>query len=477
MRPIYQFAPRVPAPARPSLHRRASGVWLAAGLACLLPLRAARANDEVPAPPQAQPIVLQGGTIHPVSGPDIPDGQLIFDHGKITAVGQHLTLPADAEVIDVAGKHVYPGLIAAHSVLGLSEVPAVRATLDYAEPGAINPNVIAGTAINPDSELLPVARANGVLTALSVPTTADGLISGTSTLISLDGWTAGSMTVKARVGLHVFWPVMRIERDPRFPKPPEDQQKDLAARLRQLKEAFAAARAYGKALDAAGAAASSQPSGGEHPASAAVAKPATDLRLAAMLPALRGEMPVFVHADEIQQIEAAVQWADAEKLRLVIVGGQDAWRVAKLLKDHDAAVIVGAIHSLPMRRWEAFDTPFTNPAKLQAAGVRFCIADDGTDFDAPHERNLPYQAAQAAAHGLPKNEALASVTLYPAQILGVADRLGSLEPGKDATLIVTNGDPLEIMTQVEMAFIGGRAVDLSNRQTRLRDKYQQKFRH
>ncbi len=415
-----------------------------------------RASDELPAPPQPQPILLRGATIHPVSGAEIPGGEILFENGKITGVGRDLHLPEGTKVVDVTGKHIYPGLISAHTVLGLTEVQSVRGSTDVVEAGAVNPNVRAQVAINPDSELLPVARANGILTALAVPKTADGLISGVSTLIHLDGWTWENMTVKAGVGLHVFWPELRIEQDPRYPQTPEEQQKGIDARLRHLQETFESARAYRKAAESGGPA---------H----------EDVRLAALLPVLREQMPVFVHANDIRQIEAAVRWTATEHLKLVIVGGQDAWRVTDLLKQHDVPVIVSPVNALPLRRWEAYDTAFANPGKLQAAGVRFCVANDGSDFEAAHDRNLPYQAAQAAAHGLPRDEALKAVTLYPAQILGVGDRLGSLEVGKDATLIVTTGDPLEIMTQVEAAYIDGRPVDLSNRQTRLYDKYKRKY--
>ncbi len=429
---------------------------LAAILWCGIAYPSTRANDQIPAPAQSQAIVLRGATIHPVSGPDIADGEIIFANGKITAVGHDLPIPEGARVIEIVGKHVYPGLIAAHSALGLTEIQSVRGNTDSAEVGTINPNARAQVAINADSELLPVARANGILTALAVPRTGDGLISGISTLIHLDGWTWESLTVRADVGLHVFWPDLRIDRSPRYPLSPEDQQKEIDVRLRRLQETFDAARAYRRAVESG-------------------TGPRPDVRLAAMLPVLKGEVPVFVHADDIRQIEGSVRWANAERLKMVLVGGQDAWRVTDLLKECDVPVIVSPVNALPLRRWEGYDTAYANPGKLHAAGVRFCIANTGSDFEAAHERNLPYQAAQAAAHGLPRDEALKSVTLYPAQILGVADRLGSLEVGKDATVIVTAGDPLEIMTQVEAAYIDGRPVDLSNRQTRLYEKYRRKY--
>lgn len=439
---------------------------LLAALALLLAATTIRANDNVPAPPQSRAVAIQGATLHLVSGPDIAEGTLVLENGKITAVGGPGTpAPEGALVLDARGRHVYPGMIAANTVLGLAEIPSVRATLDFAETGAANPNARAQVSINPDSELLPVARANGVLTALVVPKTGDGLVSGLSALVNLDGWTWETMTVRPAAGLHVFWPSLRIEKDPRFPKPPEDQQKEIDARLRQLRDLFAAARAYGK-----------EPATAGNPGSGPGSKPpVSNVRLEAMQPALRGEMPVFVHASELRQIEDAVAWAGTEKLKIVLVGGQDAWRAAALLRERDVPVIVSGVNVLPARRWEGFDAPYANAARLQAAGVRFCIAGDGSDFEAANERNLPYQAAQAAAHGLPRDEALKSVTLYPAQLLGVADRLGSLEPGKDANLFITDGDPLEILTHVESAFIAGRPLDLSTKQTRLNDKYRRKY--
>lgn len=195
-----------------------------------------------------------------------------------------------------------------------------------------------------------------------------------------------------------------------------------------------------------------------------------------MASVLDGDVPVFVHADDIRRIQAAVDWAQEENLRMVLVGGKAAWRVADLLKEKDVSVIVEHIHTLPERRWEGYDTPFVNPLRLYEAGVKFCIAGSGgAPFASAHARNLPYQAGTAAAYGLPKEEALKSVTLYPAQILGVADRVGSLEVGKDATLIVTDGDPLEIRTHVEKAFIQGRTVDLGSRHTQLYQKYKTKY--
>jgi imidazolonepropionase-like amidohydrolase len=201
-----------------------------------------------------------------------------------------------------------------------------------------------------------------------------------------------------------------------------------------------------------------------------------DLRWEALMPVFDGKLPLFVHANTVAQIEAALAWANEAQLKIVLVGGQDAWRMAPQLKENDTPVIITLSTALPSRRDDGYDSAFGNAAKLHEAGVRFCMAMNGRNSEAPHERNLPYEASMASAFGLPKEEALNAVTLYPAQLLGVDDQLGSLQTGKAATLIITNGDPLDFPTHVEAAYIDGRLIELSNRQTRLRDKYRLKYR-
>lgn len=413
------------------------------------------ASDQVPAPKQDHPIALVGGTIHTVSGATIENGTVLFIDGKITALGRKVELPEGTVSVPIQGKHVYPGLIGAHTTLGLVEIGAVRASRDYAEVGDIKPNVRAEVAINPDSELIPVTRANGITLALSCPT--GGAISGTSALIMLDGWTWEAMTLKAPVGLHVNWPRMGVRRSRWETRSEKEQLKERDERIQMIRNAFAEARAYLKAKDAE--------------VQKGVPYHDTDLRWEAMIPMLKKEAPVFIHANDIRQIQAAIDWAIEEDINIILVGGADAWRVTDLLKTKNIPVIIDAVHNTPMRRWEAYDTPFTNALKLHKSGVAFCIAYS----HAANARNLPYNAATAAAYGLPKEEALKSITLYPAQILGVADRVGSLEVGKDATLIVTNGDPLEITTQVEREFIQGRDIDLTSRHTQLYKKYKTKY--
>ncbi len=436
--------------------KHTKSVWLVFAVVLALLANTGLASDQVPAPPQEHPIALVGGTIHTVSGATIQNGTILFEDGKITKIGTNVQLPSGTERIDVSGLHVYPSLIATTTNIGLVEIGSVSATRDYAERGDINPNVRAEVAINPDSDIIPVTRANGVALALTMP--SSGVISGTSALIMLDGWTWESLTLKAPAGMHVNWPFMGVSTSRFVRTSPEDQKKRRDENIKKIKKAFAEARAYMKAKEAEG--------------SKGIPQHETDLRWEAMIPVLKGEVPVMLHADEIRQIQAALDWALGENLKVVIVGGRDAWRMSDMLKEKDIPVVISSVLTTPMRRWEPYDAGYTPAKKLYEAGVKFCIAGGRGASD---QRNLPYHAAMAAAYGLPKDEALKAITLYPAQILGVADQVGSLEEGKDATLFVSNGDPLEIMSNVEMEFIQGRKIDLTSRHTQLYAKYRTKY--
>jgi imidazolonepropionase-like amidohydrolase len=411
------------------------------------------AGPEIPGAPQDRPVALIGGTVHPVEGPDIAGATLVFSQGRIVALGTEVDVPQDAQQIDVSGQHVYPGLINAAGRLGLVEINAVRSTVDYQETGQINPNAKAQVAVNPDSELIPVTRANGVLLALTSP--VGGLISGTSAVIQLDGWTWEDMTLKAPVGMHIQWPSAPSGRA-RDPEARQRQRASQQEELELLEKAFQDAAAYRAARQS-----------GEYQK--------VDIRWEAMLPVLEGSVPIIVEADQLAAMEAAVAFAARHRLRLIIRGGYDALHCAELLKEHQVPVIVQSVHRLPLRRSDPYDAPYALPQKLHAAGIAYCIAAPGS-FDAANLRNLPYEAATAVAYGLPADEGLKAITLYAAQVLGIDDRVGSLAVGKDATLIVTSGDPLETDTQIQQAWIQGREVDLSNRHKRLWQKYQEKYR-
>lgn len=433
------------------------------GCVLLLIGSAALASTNVPEAPQGGVLRLSGATIHTVSGETITDGTLIVVEGRIGAVGGSdlAYVPGAGQTgelttIDLDGLHVYPGLIAANTVLGLVEIQAVRSTVDVAEPGLINPNTRAEVAINPDSENFPVARANGVLLALTAPLGGNGgLIAGRSAAIQLDGWTTEDMTLRAPVAMHIGVPNLRIPDGIEGPQRSRlIEQRD--ERVARLEESFDQARAYRKAKDAGSLV-------------------EVDRRWEAMMPVFDRELPVFAVAYDLMQIRYALRLADEYEFDLVIVGGDDAWRIADVLAERNVPVIVGAVHIPPQRRWEGYSTPSENPVRLHQAGVKVAIANLGGTFEAPHERNLPYQAAEAVAWGLDPEEALRMITLYPAEILGIDDRVGSLEIGKDATFIVTDGNPLDIRTQVRRAFIQGREIDLSSRHTALYAKYAERL--
>jgi imidazolonepropionase-like amidohydrolase len=410
------------------------------------------ASNEVPAPPQNHDVALVGGTVHPIEG-DPFEGSILFSKGKIVAMGKDIEIPSNAQRVDVTGKHVYPGFIDAATDVGLIEIGSIRATRDQSETGQFNPNARAEVAVNPDSELIPVARANGVLLAVTAP--EGGVISGTSALIQLDGWTWEDMTVRAPLAMELNWPNMTTVRAWWQRESERDQLRQRDERLRQIQQTFADARAYLTA----------KKSGSD--------KVEYDARWEAMIPLLEGKIPLAVNANELQQIQAAVAFAQQERVKLIIVGGADAPLCADLLKKYDVPVILTGTQRLPQRRYSAYDDQFTLPQRLRELGIRYCIAGSRS---ASYVRNLPYQAGMSAAFGLPRGEALKAITLYPAQILGVDDRVGSLEAGKDATFIVTTGDPLETPTQIEQAYIQGRKIELTSRHTRLWEKYKEKYR-
>lgn len=396
----------------------------------------APASDQIPGAPQRKPIALTNAAIHPITSQDIPVGTLVFDKGRITAMGAQVQIPADAEVIDVQGRHVYPGLIEAHSQLGLREISSTKATLDSYELGQLNPGLLAHVAVNPDSEVIPVTRANGVLLTLTAP--SGSLVSGQASVIQLDGWTWEQMTLKPSAAMVVQWP----------------SSEDEVTTLRKL---FADAKAWQAARGQSNS------------------RQRYDVQLDAMQSVLNGDLPLLIAADTVSRIQAAVAFCAEHKVRMILFGGYDAPECAELLRKYEVPVIVDAIHRDPRRNHDDYDAAFTLPLRLQQAGLSWCISGSGRG-ETWNTRNLPYQAGTAIAWGLSHEEALRSITLYPAQILGIADRVGSLAVGMDATLIVTEGDPLETASHVTRAWIQGRRVDLTSRHTQLRDKYTEKYR-
>lgn len=412
----------------------------------------AGASDQIPGSPSTQPVALTNATIHTVSGRTIERGTVLIADGRIAGINS--PLPVDTRVIDCDGKHVYPGLIDGSDDIGLTEIDSVRGTRDVVEAGQINPNARAQVAVNPDSELIPTTRSNGVLVAHVMP--EGGLLSGTSAVMMLDGWTWEEMTLRGSAGVVLNFPGMSVRRSR---ENPDDEKRQLEARDRQLLEldrAFDDARAYALAS----------------PTTATTRTANFDARWEAMRPILDRSLPLFIRADEMGQINAAVAFAKRQNVRCVIVGGRDADRSAELLKSAEIPVIITGTHRLPGSPDDAYDAVYALPARLKSSGVKFAISFSGMTGGV---RNLPYQAASAVAFDLSPEDALASITLWPAQILGVEKNIGSIETGKDATLFVADGDILEIPTLVERAFIQGREVDLNDRHKMLRDKYQKRI--
>jgi imidazolonepropionase-like amidohydrolase len=324
-------------------------------------------------------------------------------------------------------------------------------------------------AVNPDSELIPVARANGITHALTLPT--GGTVAGRSGVVALDGWTWEDMTVRGPAALHLNWPGMdlnlegggrrRRRRAPDNPdedKGPEKQAEERRARIKEVDDFFEEARAYDK-----GRASGGIPDGKTVPA------------WEAMRPVLKGEIALFIHANEERQIRAAIAWVEKQGLKnVVIAGARDADRCAAELAKAKIPVIYENVFDQPARDTESYDVHFTAPKRLFDAGVPLAFSVGSGSWGTWGQRNLPYSAAQAVAFGLPADEALRAITLTPARMLGIADRLGSIEKGKEASLIAVDGDILDIRSNVKRMWIAGIERSLQSRHTRLYEKYKER---
>ena len=440
---------------------RTIALTLALGAVGVFAPTATHAQVVIPTAAQSAPVVLKGATIHTVTKGTITNGTIVMDRGKIVAIGgPEVATPRGAKVIDYTGKHIYPGLIDAYSAVGITEIGAVDVSNDINETGDFNPNVRPEVAVNPESRHIGTTRSAGVLVAFSTP--GGGVISGMSSAMSLEGWTWDEMSMKGSAALNVNWPDPNA-RPRRFgggPPPgmggrggPQPAPKTYAEQVEQIRNYFAEARAYRDALKA-----------GQNVR--------TDSRYAAMIPALNGEIPVIVAAEGVAQINDAITWAKQEGVKLVIRGGRDAVQVAARLKAESVPVILTSTMAAPSRSDEGYDEAYRTPAQLHAAGVKFVIAGES---GALYSYRLPWDAGVAVAFGLPEEEALKSVTINAAEVMGVADKVGSLEVGKEATLIITTGTPLDMTSNIVQSYIQGREIDMNDMQKQFFKKYMEKI--
>ncbi|MEH8021373.1 amidohydrolase family protein [Rheinheimera metallidurans] len=409
------------------------------------------ANDMVPAKAATGPLLLTGVTLHTVTAGVSSNTDLLIVDGKIAAIGQGLTAPEGATVLALDGKHVYPGLIALANQLGLTEIDAVRSTDDTNEVTQTNPDIRAKVAYNADSEVIPTIRSNGFAYAMVYP--SGSMLMGQSSLMQLDAWNYQDAVVADGTGLHVRWPNADSLGSRWNPKPADEVRKANAAQLEKLQQHFKSAKAYFDAEQAG-------------------LNKGIDSRWQAMLPVFKGERPLFVHADDARQIRQAMLLAKEYGVKLNIVGGRDSWRMADELAAAKVAVIYTAPYGLPTRGDENYSQAFITPKVLQDAGVEYALSLDGY-WDT---RNVVFAAGQAISFGLTPEQALRSVTINAAKIAGVADKIGSIEVGKAASLVVSDGDIFDYLGhKVTHLWIDGRAVDLNNHHKQMHDKYQQRI--
>ncbi|QYK02549.1 amidohydrolase family protein [Shewanella psychrotolerans] len=401
------------------------------------------AHDMVPAAPQNQAIVISNATVHTVTNGVLASTDVRIEAGNIVEIGSQLATE-DAQVIDATGKHLYPGLIALNTSIGLVEVEMMRPSNDSYEVGQSNPQLLAVSAFNPDSEIIPTVRVNGITHAQVVP--QGNALAGQSSLVSLDSWTIEDALVVTPKQFHLYWPTqgrLAIDDEKR-----QQQLKQYHQQLESIKSALQDGYRYYLAANAN-----------------KIDK--IDNRWQAMLPLYQGQGQLFIHADSSEQIEQAIAITTPYRFKLVIVGGYDAWRVAEQLNEIGASVIYPHTLSLPMRKDEPIEMSFKVPNLLKQAGLPFALGFS-SDWNA---RNLPFAAGQAAAYGLSQDEALKSITLDAAKILGIDD-MGAIAVGYKANILLSSGDILDpLSSKIEAVFIDGRQIDLNNRQQQLYQKY------
>lgn len=431
-----------------------SGIGHRSGLSFLASLGMTLAISALHGQVQTGTYVIRGGTVVPVVGAKIPNGSVVISGGKIQAVGANVQAPQGATVIDATGLFVYPGMIDSGTELGLTEIGSVPGSTDTREIGDFNPQDVALSAVNAHSELIPVTRVNGVTTVVTSATGA--LMSGTAALIDLWGWTTDEMAIKPRVAQVMSYPSSGGGgRGGGFGgRPQGDASETVSRQVRAMRDFFADARAYAE-VKARLAAGGSVPNA-----------PRVNQAMESLVPAMRGEMPVIFDVNTIDQIRGVLALADSFKLKVILRGPRDAWRVADTLAARGIPVIVGPTTQVPGTD-DPYDAIYAQPGALVKAGVKIAFQTSG----ASDVRDLPYNAALATGYGLDMDEAMKALTINPAQIFGVADRYGSLEPGKVANVIVTTGNPLDVRSNVKYLFIRGEQVPLTDRHTKLYEEF------
>jgi len=425
-------------------------------ISCLFAIAIVFAQETIlPASAQKETIALTNATIHVGNGQVINNGTVVFKNGKITEVGANVST-AGAKVIDCKGKHIYPALILTASQLGLIEVNSTRATIDASEIGDMNPSIRSLVAYNTDSKVINTLRTNGILLANVIPD--GGIISGSSSVVQLDAWNWEDAAYKADVGIHFRMPsLLNRQRGARGggAQPGQQAAPDPVKRgleqIENVKIFFREAKAW-------------------------LAEPKhenTNLKYEAVRNLFDKKQKLFVHCNIVKEMLIAVDFAKEFGFDVVLVGAVDSWQIADLLKQNNIAVILHQLHNLPTMIDDDIAQPYKTPGMLQKAGVLFTINDDDGNS---RYRNLPFNAGTAAAYGLTKEEALTAITLNAATILGIADKTGTVETGKDANIVVSEGDILDMRTNIiTQAFIQGRQVDLDNKQKQLAEKYETKY--
>ncbi len=437
-----------------------------AAVALLAASHGASAQAQSPAA-AAQPAAyaIKGAKIFTVAGAPIENGVVVIRNGKIESVGGASTaIPSDAQVIDATGLELYPGLFDPVTQIGLNEISQVSATVDVSELGDYNPELVAATAVNPASAHIPVTRADGITHVIAAPGTqgfdsqGGGLIPGQASAFNLAGWTMEDMQIKRSIAMIVNWPSIQTRtfdfatfsfKEKNF----EEAKKEYDKQVDELSDWLNRARHYAQAKDKGNAALYE-----------------TDLKLEALVPVVQGKLPVLIIADDHRDIKNAVEFCKKQNIKMILGSAAEAWKEKDLLKANNIPVVLGPTERLPEQEDTPYDKPYTQPSELLAAGIPFAFSSFGTAFS----RRLPDYAGTAVAYGLPHDEAIKAVTLNAAKIFGIADQVGTIEPGKLANLIVTTGDPLEIQTTVKYLFIKGQPTSMDNRHLDLYNQYRKR---